>query len=362
MRSSGYLLLALSAGAPAATPGAHWSAMPTQSQACRAGLAQAQDYLKTLATTSMLAVRNGEVLASHGPVEQANQVYSVRKSILAMMYGPYVADGTIALDRSLASLDIDDIGGLLPLERTATVGDLLAARSGVYHAAANPGDDADAAPPRGSQTPGAYFLYNNWDFNAAGTVYEQLTRRDIYQSFASDLARPLQMEDFRLSQQHRTGDPARSRHLAYHFHLSTRDMARLGQLMLQRGSWNGRQLLPADWLARIATPITRAADMHPPSTARRRLDYGLLWWIPSLPAGSPLTGSYMAWGYYGQYILVVPSQNMVISHQRVVDAAAAKTARKVTSAEFLHLAELLVRAPCVSANPMPATPSGQQHE
>lgn len=54
----------------------------------------------------------------------------------------------------------------------------------------------------------------------------------------------------------------------------------------------------------------------------------------------------MAWGYYGQYILVVPSHNMVISHQRVVDAATAKTARKVTPAEFLRLAELLVGAPC----------------
>ncbi|RFP19293.1 MULTISPECIES: serine hydrolase [unclassified Duganella] len=341
------LLSALCAPASSATPGAHWADMPEPSAACRAGLAEAQDYLKTLPSTSMMAVRDGRILASYGPLDQANQVYSIRKSVLAMMYGPYVADGTISLNRSLASLDIDDVGGLLPLERTATVGDLLAARSGVYHAASNPGDDAEAAPPRGSQTPGAYFLYNNWDFNAAGTVFEQLTQRDIYQSFENQLAKPLQMEDFRLSQQHRNGDPARSRHLAYHFHLSTRDMARLGQLMLQQGSWNGRQLLPADWVSRITTPVTPAADMHPPSTARRRLDYGLLWWIPALPAGSPLEGAYMAWGYYGQYILVIPQQHMVISHQRVVEATQAKTARKVSPAEFLRLAELLAKAPCL---------------
>ncbi|WP_235922572.1 serine hydrolase domain-containing protein [Rugamonas aquatica] len=346
MKTPLLLTLLMCAQASAATPAAHWQAMSGQSPACRAGVSQALDYLKTLPSTSMMAVRDGQVLASYGPVERPEQVYSVRKSVLAMMYGPYVADGTIALDRSLASLGIDDVGGLLPLERTATVRDLLAARSGVYHAAANPGDDAEAAPQRGSQTPGAYFLYNNWDFNAAGSVYEQLTGQDIYQSFERNLAQPLQMEDFQLSQQHRNGDPARSRHLAYHFHLSTRDMARLGQLMLQQGSWNGRQLLPADWVKRITTPLTRAADMHPPSTARRQLDYGLLWWIPSVPAGSPLTGAYMAWGYYGQYILVVPQQNMVISHQRVVDPAQARTARKVSPAEFLRLAALLAQAPC----------------
>ncbi|NVD97471.1 serine hydrolase [Massilia sp. BJB1822] len=338
---------ASAAALPEHNPGLHWPAMAVASPACQAGLAQVRSEVAMLPTTSLMAVRDGEVFFSYGAVDRANQVYSVRKSVLAMMYGPPVAAGTISLDSSLASLDIDDVGGLLPLERSAKVGDLLAARSGVYHVAANPGDDAEAAPPRGSQRPGAYFLYNNWDFNVAGTVYEQLTRRDIYQSFASDLAQPLQFEDFTLEQQRRNGDPKRSRHLAYHFHLSTRDMARLGQLMLQEGRWNGRQLLPANWLTRIATPLTRAADMHPPSAARRQLDYGLMWWIPALPTGSPLAGAYMAWGYYGQFILVVPKQRMVISHQRVVTAAEGSAPRKVSPAEFLRIANMLVQAPCL---------------
>jgi CubicO group peptidase (beta-lactamase class C family) len=334
------------AQAAGATPDAHWHPMSGLSEACRAELARADDYLKTLPSTSAMAVREGRVLYSYGDVAKPNQLYSIRKSVLAIMYGNYVAAGTISLDRSLASLGIDDIGGLSPLERTARVGDLLAARSGVYHAAANPGDDAEAAPARGSQTPGTYFLYNNWDFNVAGSVYEQLTGQDIYQSFQREFALPLQMEDFLLPLQRRGGDPARSRHLAYYFHLSTRDMARLGQLMLQQGEWNGRQLLPADWVARITTPVTPAADMHPPSAARRQLDYGLLWWIPRLPADSALAGAYMAWGYYGQFILVVPKQHLVISHQRVVAPGLEQVARKVSPAEFLRLADLLARAPC----------------
>lgn len=82
-----------------------------------------------------------------GPVQAVSIVFSARKSVLPMMYGRYMANGTIDLDRTLADLGIDDVGGLLPIERQARLRDLLAARSGVYHAAANGGDDAAAAPP-----------------------------------------------------------------------------------------------------------------------------------------------------------------------------------------------------------------------
>ncbi|MFS2163180.1 hypothetical protein [Variovorax sp. Varisp62] len=94
-----------------------------------------------------MAVQDGRVLFSEGPVQSVSIVFSVRKSVLSMMYGKYVANGTIDLDSTLADLNIDDVGGLLPIERQAKLRDLLAARSGVYHAAANGGDDAAAAPP-----------------------------------------------------------------------------------------------------------------------------------------------------------------------------------------------------------------------
>ena len=139
----------------------------------------------------------------------------------------------------------------------------------MYHAAANPGDDADHVPPRGSQEPGSYFLYNNWDFNAAGTAFEMATGQDIYAAFARDIAAPLHMEDFQLSSQHKHPNASRSVHPAYHFLLSTRDMSRLGQLMLQQGRWDGQQLIPQDWVDAMLRPVTPAAQMHPPRTAER---------------------------------------------------------------------------------------------
>jgi CubicO group peptidase (beta-lactamase class C family) len=336
------------AATPALFPAASWQSVPpaSQSAACNIALSKAGDYLRTLDTTALLAVRDGRALFSYGDVAVPNILFSARKSLLSMMYGKYVANGTIALDSTLAELDIDDIGGLLPVERGARLRQLLQSRSGVYHAAANGGDDHAAAPARGSQPPGSYFLYNNWDFNAAGTAFEKLTGRSLYQTFADDLAGPLQLEDFDLARQRRSGDAKQSRHLAYHFYLSTRDMARLGYLMLQQGRWRDRQLIPADWVAQMVGVDTPSADMHPPHVARRRFGYGYMWWLLEEPASSPLHGAYMAWGIHGQYILVMPARGMVVAHQRQVPVAGNWNLSWVQPRDFLRAASMLAEAPC----------------
>src|SRR5204862_4354165 len=159
------------------------------------------------------------------------------KSVLALLYGIPVANKTIALDRTLRDLKFTDLGGLLPRELEATVQHLLTARSGIYHAASNGGDNLAHAPPRGSQNAGAKYLYNNWDFNAAGAVFEQLTGRNIYDALEADLARPLGMQDFDRGRQVKNGNLATSQHAAYPVWLSTRDMARVGLVALRRGEW-----------------------------------------------------------------------------------------------------------------------------
>lgn len=336
--------------ATAALPGATWQAWPAPAagSACQRELQAARDYVRTLDTTALMAVRDGRVLFSEGPVERVSIVFSVRKSILSMLYGKYVASGAIDLSRTLADLGMDDaVGGLLPIERQARLRDLLAARSGVYHPAANGGDDAAAAPARGSQAPGSYFLYNNWDFNAAGTAFERLTGRGIYQAFADDLATPLQLEDFVPVRHARSGDARKSEHLAYPFYLSTRDMARLGLLALNHGQWHGQPLLPPGWVAQMTAQTTPAAQMHPARTARRGFGYGTLWWLlEKEPAGSPLHGAYMAWGVHGQYILVAPARSMVIAHKREVPVAGHWNVSWVGPTEFLRAARMLVTARC----------------
>jgi CubicO group peptidase (beta-lactamase class C family) len=236
-------------------------------------------------STGVVVVDRGRVVFQFGDVEDLSYLASVRKSVLSILYGRYVEDGTIDLEASLASLGVDDVGGLLPIEREATIHHLITARSGVYHPASNGGDNLADAPPRGSQTPGRYMLYNNWDFNASGAVFEQLTGRNIYDELESQLAVPLQFQDWDRAAQRKSGNLSISRNPAYHMWLSTRDMARIGEM----------------------NPVYRRDGYF---------GYGYMWWVWDGPrAEGPFEGAYTARGAWGQWITVLPALDMVVAHK-----------------------------------------------
>ncbi|MNJ97111.1 D-alanyl-D-alanine carboxypeptidase precursor [compost metagenome] len=157
-------------------------------------------------TTGMMVIQHGKVIFTYGDVKEVSYIASCRKSILSMLYGPFVEQGEIRLDQTLEQLKIKDVGGLLPIEKRATVRDLLTARSGIYHVASYQGDEYPIAPNRGTVKPGSLFLYNNWDFNLAGYVFEQQTGLNIYDALESIIAHPLQMEDWNRDLQQKEGD------------------------------------------------------------------------------------------------------------------------------------------------------------
>ena len=272
-------------------------------------------------TSAMLVLKAGAPIFSYGNVAETSYIASVRKSLVSMLYGPAVAKGAIRLDRTLEEMKFDDKGGLLPVERSATIRDLLMARSGVYHKAANEGDASDRAPARGSVKPGSYFLYNNWDFNALGTIYERETGRDFYRAFAEDIATPAGLQDFNVAL-HQTqlirNDTGLSDHPARHFALSTRDMAALGQLMLRKGRHQERQVIAEDWVARTTATVTPAAEVKRTSSFIDGLGYGWLWWTFD-GANWPveLKGGYSATGAFGQFITIVPALDLVVAHKVV---------------------------------------------
>ena len=304
--------------------------------------------LYPLPTTSLLIVKSGKVVYKYGDISQVSYLASARKSVASMLYGKYVSNGTINLDRTIGELGIDETGGLLTIEKQATVRHLLMASSGVYYPAGSPGGN-EATPARGSQKPGTHFLYNNWDFNVVGAVFQKMTGKTIFQALAEDLARPLQFQDFDPARQRMLGydRPDQSKYKAYHMFLSGRDMARLGLVMLNGGRWNGQQLIPADWIVESTKHHVKAADTG-------GLGYGYLWWLPSdVRTGREWANSYEANGNYGQYILVMPEIDTVIVHRRAVTdefAIARNEGRTnaapapVTNDAFLKVADAIVAA------------------
>jgi CubicO group peptidase (beta-lactamase class C family) len=335
---------------PPTFPGVDWekAASPEAVGFRTAGLEALEAELVALPTTSFMVVSGGRVVYTYGDVAQVSYLASARKSVLSMLYGKYVANGTIDLDRTMADLGVDEADGLLPIEKTARIRDLLIASSGVYHAAGSPGDDPNS-PPRGSQQPGTFFHYNNWDFNVLGAVFEKLTGKTVFQALDEDLAKPLQLQDFQLSRQRMMGFENQSRFLAYHLFLSARDMARLGLVMARGGRWKGRPIVPAAWVKASTEPRVAASNVG----RGGELAYGYLWWIPETRKTEPWKGSFMASGQFGQFVLVLPAIDTVIVHRRAVtdEYAIARNLGKtrfeptrVQGPEFLKLADKVVAA------------------
>jgi CubicO group peptidase (beta-lactamase class C family) len=191
----------------------------------------------SLQSGALMAVFRGHVILACGDVARPFEAHSVRKSLVSGLYGMAVARGEIDLDARLADFAIDDRTPLTAVERSATIRQVISARSGIYLPAAYAPASQNQRPERGSHAPGTHWFYNNWDFNVAGVVYERATKEDLYASFERRLAEPLGMEDWDPADGFRVYEPTKSRHPAHTFRISTRDLARFGQLYLQRGRW-----------------------------------------------------------------------------------------------------------------------------
>ena len=267
--------------------------------------------------TGLVLIHKGQIVLEYGNIGENSYIASCRKSILALLYGKYVENGTIDLDNTLEELNINDVTELMPIEKKATIKDLISARSGVYLRGSNGGDFRRFAPDRGSVEPGSRWLYNNWDFNVAGHIFEQETQSNIYDEIQSQLALPLHMQDWDRSLQEKSGNAEISKFLAYHMWFSTRDMARIGLLMLRNGKWKNTQIIPANWIREVIKQRTsyKEAQKSVPLLKEDGLDlgYGYMWWLLENTDDPRLKNAYSAQGALGQNITVYPNIDVVLA-------------------------------------------------
>ncbi len=305
-----------SATSPDAAAPANGSDLPTASPESMgyssAQLAALTPYAASIHAPAGMVLVGGKVIYQWGDTTAKAQVHSIRKSFLSSLYGLEVARGTISLSSTLQQLGIDDVAPSLTIaEQQATVQDLIESRSGVYHVANyETASEVANRPARGSHPPGTFWYYNNWDFNAAGGIYEQATGRTIFDAFAQEIATPIGMQDYSPADGSYEEVATVSKWPAYLFDMSTRDMARFGQLYMQAGQWNGTQVVPANW---IAESLHSYSDV--PTFPGQ--GYGYLWWIAETGAGlfnhvDVGGGAFAAEGSGGHYIAVLPAYDMVI--------------------------------------------------
>ena len=300
-------------------PGENWqkAVEPEKLGWSSAKLTEARNYSKKIRSAAVMIVDNGVVVDAWGDITRKFYCHSIRKSLLSALIGIHIEEGNIDLSKTMEELDIDDYEpSLTPTEKQTTVFDLIRARSGIYHTALGEGYFMiPMRPERHTHAPGTFWYYNNWDFNALGTIFEQETGTKIFEEFDTRIAKPLQMEDFNISDcRYKTskdyGQGPISKHRVYQFRMSTRDLARFGLLYLRNGRWRDQQIISSKW---VQESTASHSQIWPDG------GYGYMWWTGA--KGGLIANvmvkehSFLASGAGVNKVIVLPYRNLVIVHR-----------------------------------------------
>lgn len=233
---------------------------------------------------------------------------SVTKSVVATLVGIAIESGAIS--------DIDDpitdyLDGARfrtrPEHDEVTVRHLLQMSSGIEWAETNgpdynvwlqSADHENSVLDRAITEPGSTFTYNSGAAHLLGVVVEEAVGRPLADFADEAFFGPLGIREVRWEA---LGGPYVN--AGSGIDIRPRDLARLGQLYLQGGFSGGRSVVPQAWIDEVTLAHRDGLGSYGPVD---RLGYGYLWWHDLS------RGAYMAWGWGGQFIYVVPSEELVV--------------------------------------------------
>ncbi|MFD2173925.1 serine hydrolase domain-containing protein [Rhodobacter lacus] len=277
---------------------------------------EVQAWITARHVTALVMMRAGAIVHESyylgtGP-EDLRISWSMAKSVLSALFGTLYEEGTIHdLDRQVTEYAPTLQGSAY---EGATLRDVLTMSSGVAFnedymdfssdinrmgrvLALGGSMDGFAASLKARATePGTHMHYVSIDTHVLGMVIAGATGRDPVDLMEERIIQPM---GFEASPEMLT-DGEGTGFVLGGLNMRTRDYARIGQMMLQQGAWNGRQIVPAAWVA--ASTSHQAAD---------GAGYGFQWWVPKDSAAHG--HDYMARGIYGQYIYVNPAAQVVIA-------------------------------------------------
>lgn len=263
-------------------------------------------WIEDRAVTSLLVMQDGEIRFEEfylgtGPDDRRIS-WSIAKSYLSALFGILLEDGEIAsLDDPVVQYVPELTGSAY---ETATIRNVLNMASGVtfdedyldYNSDINRMgrvvalggelDDFAASLQDSFASPGETWQYVSIDTHVIGMVIRGATGRSVAELLTEKIIEPLGLE--------RDGyyitDGAGVAFALGGLNFTTRDFARFGQLILQDGARDGRQVVPADWIEDSTWPSA--------PTKPGKIGYGYQWWIPI----GAHEGEFMARGVYGQYL------------------------------------------------------------
>ena len=266
-----------------------------------------------LGTRAIVVVRNGELIAERygdGFDRETPQLgWSMTKSATNLLVGRLVHDGVISLDDDRLRTEWTDNRADITLEQ------LLRMTSGLswdetYDLGTpitrmlyiEPDMGGYVAAQDLAHDPGMYQQYSSGSTTLLCDILLDATGSD------ANLPRRELFAPLGLSSAILEPDAAGTPVCSSYMWATPRDWAALGQFALQDGNWAGEQLLPEDWMALS----TSAVDVETEDEG-----YGAGWWLTRLPDGTVVydelpADSYFAKGHDGQWIVVVPSADLVV--------------------------------------------------
>ncbi len=285
-------------------PSTHWLQYKTPEDAGFATpkLQRAHDLAKRYQSANVLIIYKGVIVQSWGDASRKFCLHSARKATQSALIGIYASRGEIDLDKSVGEYGIDDVTHLTEIEKQATVKQLITGYSGIYLPSPG-GGGVDEIPKRGSHKPGEHWYYNNWNYNALNTLFEQQTQVKLTDAFDREIAKPIGMEDF-MPRDAFSNFSEYSQHPLYHINMSSRDLARFGMLYMNNGRWKDKQIIPHQWVKESLTAYT---------PKKEKPGFGYAWNI--YPEKIFKQRCYTAEGSGGHALILFPDSDMIIVHR-----------------------------------------------
>ncbi|MGJ8621404.1 MAG: serine hydrolase domain-containing protein [Yoonia sp.] len=279
--------------------------------------AEARDWIAQRDVTGIVVLKDGEVVFEDyykGTNARDLRInWSISKSYLSALFGVLHGEGVFdSLDDPVTKFASALAGGAYDV---ASIKDVLQMSSGIRFnedylaffsdinrmgrvlALGGSMDGFATAQKHSDAAPGERWEYVSIDTHVLGMIIRGATGKNVADLMNDRIIKPLGFEVDPYYLTDGFGEAFVLGGLA----VTTRDNARFAQMFANGGKWQGKQVVPADWVAASTTPSAK--------TVPGEIRYGYQWWIPD---GSQ-NGEFLGRGIYGQYIYIDPARKVVIS-------------------------------------------------
>jgi CubicO group peptidase (beta-lactamase class C family) len=305
-------------------PGSEWKRKTPESQGISSErLNKAMAYLGNQCgehgTMQAVVIRHGYMIWKGEDIDTMHNVWSCSKSFTSTVLGLLIDDGKCRLETRAK----DCLRGLEILYPDVTLQHFATMTSG-YDAIGGAQTQSPYEPAAPLFFPGTRFKYHDCAMNQFGHVLTRIAGESMEELFRRRIADPIGMDPAKwdwhdwgsidgLVINGGAGNKSRG------IHISARELARFGLLFLNRGNWDGKQLIPDSWVD-MATSIQVASDLPPFDSLNQHGPgtYGFNWWVNGNgPEGIPKwpsapRGTFAALGHNNNVCLVIPEWDMVI--------------------------------------------------